>query len=87
MPEVWAAYENGYNGGRDANGRYVTFPAMIDLADGVYADLGMQQADWVDVTLPWVDGSVAALPRPADRKIVKKRRSIPAAGPSPNRPT
>jgi hypothetical protein len=44
VPEVWAAYENGYNGGRDAVGRYVTFPAMIDLGDGVYADLGMTAA-------------------------------------------
>src|SRR6202022_1974316 len=32
VPEVWAAFENGYNGGRDAVGRFVTFPAMIDLA-------------------------------------------------------
>ena len=35
LPEVWAAFENGYNGGHDANGRFVTFPAMIDLAEGV----------------------------------------------------
>src|ERR1051325_2778521 len=34
VPEVWAAYEHGYNDGRDANGRFVTFPAMIDLGDG-----------------------------------------------------
>ena len=56
VPEVWAAFENGYNGGHDASGRFVSFPAMIDLADGVYADLGMQHADWVDVTLTWLDG-------------------------------
>jgi hypothetical protein len=77
MPEVWAAYDKGYNGGRDANGRFVTFPAMIDLADGVYADLGMQQADWVDVTLPWVDAPSPPFFAPADRKIIKK------ADPSP----
>ncbi len=72
VPEVWAAYENGYNNGRDANGRYVTFPAMMDIADGLYADLGMQQADWVDVTLTWLDAPSPSPLAPADRKIVKK---------------
>ncbi len=72
VPEVWAAYENGYNGGRDATGRFVTFPAMIDLSDGVYSDLAMAHADWVDVTLTWVDGASPPPLAPADRKIVKK---------------
>jgi hypothetical protein len=78
VPEVWAAYEQNYNTGHDATGRYVTFPAMIDLADGVYNDLGMQQADWVDVTLTWVDGPSPPPLAPADRKIVKR--------PDPNAP-
>ncbi len=72
MPEVWAAYENGYNSGHDGTGRFVTFPAMIDLADGVYADLGMHHADWVDVTLTWLDGPSPPPLAPADRKIVKR---------------
>src|SRR5690348_8047476 len=72
VPEVWAAYEQGYNNGRDAAGRFVTFPAMIDLGDGVYADLGLQQSDWVDVTLTWVDGASPPPLAPADRKITKK---------------
>lgn len=72
MPEAWAAFENGYNDGRDGNGRFVTFPSMIDLSDGVYADLGMQLADWVDVTLTWVDGASPPPLAPADRRIVKK---------------
>lgn len=72
VPEVWAAFENGYNGGRDANGRFVTFPSMIDLSDGVYNDLGLQQADWVDATLTWIDAPSPAPLAPADRKIVKK---------------
>ncbi len=72
VPEVWEAYSQGYNGGRDALGRYVTFPAMIDLSDGVYSDLGMQQADWVDVTLTWVDGPSPPPLAPADLKIVKR---------------
>jgi hypothetical protein len=77
VPEVWAAYENGYNNGRDGTGRYVTFPAMIDLGDGVYADLGLQQADWVDVTLTWISGPSPQPLAPADRRIIKR------ADPSP----
>jgi hypothetical protein len=72
VPEVWAAFEQGYNNGRDAVGRFVTFPAMIDLGDGVYADLGLQQSDWVDATLTWVDAPSPPPLAPADRKIVKK---------------
>jgi len=87
VPEVWAAYENGYNGGRDAIGRFVTFPAMIDLADGVYADLGLQQADWVDVTLTWVDAPSPPSLAPAERKIVKKVDPSPPPVPaSPKAP-
>jgi hypothetical protein len=55
---------------------------MIDLADGLYADLGLQYADWIDVTLTWLD---AASPPPlaaADRKIVKK--ADPAAPKAPD---
>ena len=81
LPEVWAAYENGYNDGRDGNGRFITFPSMIDLGDGVYADLGMQQSDWVDVTLTWVDGPSPPPLAPADRKIGKK--NDPSAPPAP----
>ncbi len=72
VPEVWAAYENGFNNGRDGTGRFVTFPAMIDIADGLYADLGMQQADWVDVTLSWLDAPSPPPLAPSDRKIAKK---------------
>src|SRR5207248_4375203 len=83
VPEVWAAFENGFNGGRDGVGRFVTFPAMIDLGDGVYADLGMQQADWVDVALTWVDGPSPAPLAPADRKIIKKVDPTAPAVPKP----
>jgi hypothetical protein len=72
VPEVWAAYHDGYNGGHDANGRYVTFPAMIDLGDGVYSDLGLQAADWIDATLTWVDGPSPPPLAPGDPKIVKR---------------
>jgi hypothetical protein len=72
VPEVWAAYSSGYNQGLDATGRYVTFPSMIDLSDGVYNDLGMQRADWVDATLTWVDGPSPPPLAPGDPRLVKK---------------
>ena len=71
VPQVWAAYANGYNGGRDAIGRYVTFPAMIDLADGVYNDLGLPAADWPDVTLPWRND-----PPPPRRPLNRRPRRL-----------
>ncbi|GAA1113865.1 hypothetical protein GCM10009630_08960 [Kribbella jejuensis] len=53
-PEAQAAYQNGYNGGKDQFGRAVANPAGIDLADGVFWD-ALQLADnsWVDVTYLW----------------------------------
>jgi hypothetical protein len=80
VPQAWAAYEHGHNDGRDGTNRYVTFPAMIDLADGTYAELGLPYADWVDVTLTWVDGPSPAPLAPPDRKLIK--RADPS-GPSP----
>ena len=56
-PEAQAAYQNGYNGGRDEFGRTVANPAGIDLADGTFWDgLGMTDNDWVDVTFLWTGG-------------------------------
>ncbi|HEY3560196.1 MAG TPA: hypothetical protein VGL05_22165 [Kribbella sp.] len=53
-PEAQAAYQSGYNGGKDQFGRTVANPAGIDLADGVFWD-ALQLADngWVDVTYLW----------------------------------
>jgi hypothetical protein len=53
-PEAQAAYQSGYNGGRDETGRTVTNPAGIDLADGVFWD-GLKMVDngWVTVTYLW----------------------------------
>jgi len=54
MPEAQAAYQNGYNGGKDQFGRTVTNPAGIDLADGTFwDDLGMTDNDWVTVEFLW----------------------------------
>jgi hypothetical protein len=53
-PEAQAAYQSGYNGGKDQFGRTVANPAGIDLADGVFWD-ALQLADnsWVDATYLW----------------------------------
>lgn len=55
-PEAQAAYQDGYNGGKDEFGRIVANPAGIDLADGTFwDDLGMVGNAWVDVTFNWVN--------------------------------
>ncbi|WP_327238047.1 hypothetical protein OG349_32845 [Streptomyces sp. NBC_01317] len=56
-PEAQAAYESGYNGGRDGSGRLVANPAGIDLADGTFADIGLADNGWVTVTYLWTGGS------------------------------
>jgi hypothetical protein len=58
LPEAQAAYQNGFNGGKDGSGRTVLNPAGIDLADGTFwDDLGMINNGWVDVTYNWVSTS------------------------------
>jgi len=52
-PEAQAAYNDGYNGGQDEFGRTVANPAGIDLADGTFADLGLTDNGYVDVTYLW----------------------------------
>ncbi|MFW6692327.1 hypothetical protein [Streptomyces sp. MAR4 CNX-425] len=53
MPEAQAAYQNGYNGGLDEFGRRVANPAGIDLADGTFYNVGLNDNGWVDVTFLW----------------------------------
>ncbi|MFC5006540.1 hypothetical protein ACFPIJ_53060 [Dactylosporangium cerinum] len=56
-PEAQAAYQNGYNGGKDQFGRTVANPAGIDLADGVFWDgLQLTTNSWVDVAYLWTAG-------------------------------
>jgi hypothetical protein len=53
-PQAQAAYQNGYNGGKDQFGRRVRNPAGIDLADGTFWDgLGLTNNAWVTVTYLW----------------------------------
>lgn len=56
-PEAQAAYQDGYNGGRDGYGRRVANPAGIDLADGTFWDsLDLSDNSWIDVTYNWTNG-------------------------------
>lgn len=65
MPMAQAAYSKGYNGGRDEFGRRIRMPNGIDIADGAFwDDLGMTQADWVQVSFLWM-GSDARPPAAA----------------------
>ncbi|WP_018335682.1 hypothetical protein [Actinomycetospora chiangmaiensis] len=65
FPESQAAFQQGYNGGKDGFGRRVANPAGIDLADGTYYD-DLQLADnsWVTVTYQWTGTGPSALARP-----------------------
>lgn len=53
LPEAQAAYQSGYNGGLDGSGRRVANPAGIDLADGTFYNIGLNDNGWVTVTYLW----------------------------------
>jgi hypothetical protein len=68
VPQAKVAYDSGYNGGKSGIGLTVTAPGGIDIGDGTYADLGMGNSDYVDVTFLWLadDGAASApAPQPA----------------------
>lgn len=52
-PESQAAYQDGYNGGLDEFGRRVLNPAGIDLADGTFYNVGLNNNGYVTVTYLW----------------------------------
>ncbi len=63
VPQAQAAYFDNYNGGLDEQGRKVTAPFGIDIADGTFwDDLGMTHNDWVDVTFLWLGDPPPDLP-------------------------
>ncbi|WP_158845137.1 hypothetical protein [Saccharothrix deserti] len=65
-PEAQAAYEDGYNGGKDQFGRTVANPAGIDLADGTFWDgLKLTNNAWVTVTYSWTGSGPAGFVRTA----------------------
>ncbi|MEU4469886.1 hypothetical protein [Micromonospora sp. NPDC023888] len=58
-PEAQAAYQSGFNGGRDQFGRTVLNPAAVDLADGTFWDgLQLTTNAWVDVAYLWTGGGL-----------------------------
>ncbi|MFE5301857.1 hypothetical protein [Streptomyces sp. NPDC056632] len=62
-PEAQAAYENGYHGGLDEFGRRVLNPAGIDLADGTFYNVGLNNNGWVTVTYLWTgDATTRSFP-------------------------
>jgi len=78
MPQAQAAFNSNHNGGKSGLGLKVTVPCGIDIGDGTYADLGMGNPDWVDITFLWLtdDPNAAAASAPAPQ-------SAPAPAPKP----
>ncbi|HEY0452245.1 hypothetical protein [Actinophytocola sp.] len=65
-PESQAAYQDGYNGGKDQFGRQVANPAGIDLADGTFWDgLKLTDNSWVTVTYQWTGSDPAGVVKTA----------------------
>ena len=62
LPEAQAAYQNNFNNGKDEFGRDVANPAGIDLAEGTWADLGMVNNGWLDVTYNWQSAPAPSAP-------------------------
>ncbi|WP_245633854.1 hypothetical protein [Amycolatopsis jejuensis] len=61
MPEAQAAYQNGFNDGKDARGRTVRNPAGVDLADGTFWDgLGLTGSSYIDITFLWTGSAPAS---------------------------
>ncbi|GAA1280156.1 hypothetical protein [Saccharothrix xinjiangensis] len=80
-PQAQAAYENGYNGGKDQFGRTVANPAGIDLADGTFWD-GLKLTDnaWVTVTYQWTGSGPAGFVRTSSTPLnVRSAASSTAA--------
>ncbi|WP_290055873.1 hypothetical protein [Amycolatopsis solani] len=81
QPEAYAAYYNGYNGGKSGLGYKVANPAGIDLADGVFWDgLGMSDNGNVNVTYLWTgSGPTGVVSTAGDPMNVRASASTSAA--------
>jgi hypothetical protein len=78
-PMAQAAYEDGYNGGRDEFSRRIRTPNGIDIADGAFwDDLGMTESDWVQVTFLWLGADpLVAVPQPvAEQPLVEANATL-----------
>ena len=80
-PQAQAAYYDGYNNGRDGRGRKINLPNGIDIADGTFWDLGLEDNDWVEVTFLW-EGADPGGPSEPEPTPVEEPASLPAAAPA-----
>ncbi|WP_410654118.1 hypothetical protein [Amycolatopsis sp. lyj-112] len=80
-PEAQAAYQDGYNGGKDEFGRKVANPAGIDLADGTFWDgLKMSDNGWVNVSYLWTgSGPTGVISTAGDPMNVRSSASTTAS--------
>jgi len=76
-PQAEVAFTDGHHDGRDGSGRRVTNPAGIDLADGTFADLGLEDNAWVTVTYLWTGRGPSG--RALDRDARLDVRAAPSA--------
>ena len=59
LPEAQAAFQDGYNAGKNDRGSNVVNAAGIDLADGTYQDdLALKDNSWIQVKFLWLPGNV-----------------------------
>lgn len=86
VPQAQAAYESKNNGGKSGTGLNVDAPNGIDIGDGTFADLGMRNSDWVEITFLWLtddaSGNVSApqsAPAPALAPTPKEQATAPKA--------
>jgi hypothetical protein len=81
QPEAYAAYTNGYNGGKSGLGNKVQNPAGIDLADGIFWDgLGMSDNGNVNVSYLWTgSGPTGVVSTAGDPMNVRASASTTAA--------
>ncbi|RRR73861.1 MAG: hypothetical protein EI684_08200 [Candidatus Viridilinea halotolerans] len=78
VPMAQAAYYNGYNGGRDEQGRRINNPNGIDIGDGTFwDDLRMTNNDWVEVSFLWLGAD------PGPGAAVAVTAPVPQAAPVP----
>ena len=78
LPQAQAAFQDGYNGGKDEFGRQVKNPAGIDLADGIFwDDLQMRDNDWIKVDYLWLAVDTASGPAERDPSPSPKEKRAP----------
>ncbi|HEX5501266.1 MAG TPA: SH3 domain-containing protein [Thermomicrobiales bacterium] len=77
-PAAQAQYFDHYMNGVSDKGYQVNIPAGIDIADGTFwDDLGMTDADWVDVTFLWFSPGGDARFQPLPPAVLLRAGAIP----------